>query len=57
MQSSVVSRAPFIRGDYRNFVIVVNMITRVVNAEPGLKTEKDLRVPHATPRLMRKDME
>ncbi|MEM2562254.1 MAG: NADP-binding protein, partial [Candidatus Bathyarchaeia archaeon] len=38
---------PCIHGDAGTAAIIVNMIPKVVNAQPGLKTMKDMPVPSA----------
>ena len=49
--------SPCVHGDYGTTAIIANMILRVINAEPGLKTMKDLPMPHATLGHMRKYVE
>lgn len=49
--------SPCVHGDHGTIAIVANMIPHVINAEPGLKTMKDLPLPHATPQHMRKYLE
>ncbi|MCX8170769.1 MAG: hypothetical protein N3E47_02175 [Candidatus Bathyarchaeota archaeon] len=39
--------SPCIHGDVGTVAVIVNMIPRVINAPPGLKTMKDLQVPSA----------
>ena len=46
--------SPCVHGDHGTIAMTANMIPRVINAEPGFKTMKDLPVPHATPVHMRK---
>ena len=46
--------SPCVHGDYGTIAMTANMIPAVINAEPGLKTMKDLPLPHATPVHMRK---
>ena len=46
--------SPCTHGDYATIAITANMISIVINAEPGFKTMIDLPVPHATPKHMRK---
>jgi len=45
--------SPCVHGDYGTIATTANMIPHVINAGPGLKTMKDLPVPHATPEHMR----
>jgi len=45
---------PCVHGDAATIAMVVNMIPRVINAEPGLVTMKDLPVPSAATEDMRK---
>jgi len=45
--------SPCVHGDYGTIAMATNMIPRVINAEPGLKTMKDLPMPHATMAHMR----
>jgi len=45
--------SPCVHGDLGTVAVVVNMIPKVIEAPPGLKTMKDLPVPSATPRDMR----
>jgi 4-hydroxy-tetrahydrodipicolinate reductase len=40
--------SPCVHGDFGTIAITANMIPAVINAEPGLKTMKDLPLPHAT---------
>ncbi|MFQ6053617.1 MAG: hypothetical protein ACE5OO_05240, partial [Candidatus Bathyarchaeia archaeon] len=46
--------SPCVHGDYGTIAIAANMIPAVLNAAPGLKTMKDLSLPHATPGHMRR---
>jgi 4-hydroxy-tetrahydrodipicolinate reductase len=39
---------PCVHGDYGTVAIIVNSIPKVINAEPGLKTMRDLPIPSAT---------
>lgn len=39
--------SPCVHGDKGTAAVIVNMIPRVINAPPGLKTMKDLQVPSA----------
>jgi len=39
--------APCIHGDMATAAIIVNMIPRVLNVKPGLKTMKDMQIPSA----------
>jgi 4-hydroxy-tetrahydrodipicolinate reductase len=45
---------PCVHGDAATVAMVVNMIPKVINAEPGLLTMKDLPVPSAATEDMRK---
>lgn len=45
--------SPGVHGDLGTVAVIVNSIPKVINAEPGLVTMKDLPVPSATPRDMR----
>jgi hypothetical protein len=45
---------PCVHGDTATVAMVVNMIPKVINAEPGLVTMKDLPVPSAATEDMRK---
>jgi len=45
---------PCVHGDAATIAMVVNMIPKVINAEPGLLTMKDLPVPSAAIEDMRK---
>jgi 4-hydroxy-tetrahydrodipicolinate reductase len=45
---------PCVHGDAATIAMVVNMIPKVINAEPGLVTMKDLPVPSAATEDMRK---
>ncbi len=44
---------PCVHGDFATTAIIVNSIPKVINAESGLKTMKDLPIPSATPEDMR----
>jgi 4-hydroxy-tetrahydrodipicolinate reductase len=39
--------APCIHGDIATAAIIVNMIPKILNVEPGLKTMKDMQIPSA----------
>jgi len=41
--------SPCVHGDYGTVGVIINMIPRVIEAEPGLKTMRDLPLIHATP--------
>jgi len=41
--------SPCVHGDYGTVGVITNMIPRVIEAEPGLKTMRDLPLIHATP--------
>ncbi|MFB0543185.1 MAG: hypothetical protein ACETVR_00230 [Candidatus Bathyarchaeia archaeon] len=41
--------SPCVHGDYGTVGITINSIPKVIRAEPGLKTMKDLPIPSATP--------
>jgi len=45
--------SPGVHGDLGTVAVIVNSIPKVINAEPGLVTMKDLPVPSATPGDMR----
>jgi hypothetical protein len=45
--------SPGVHGDLGTVAVIVNSIPKVINAEPGLVTMKDLPVPSATPGNMR----
>jgi 4-hydroxy-tetrahydrodipicolinate reductase len=45
---------PCVHGDAATIAMVVNMIPKVINAEPGLLTMKDLPIPSAATEDMRK---
>jgi hypothetical protein len=45
---------PCVHGDAATIAMVVNMIPKVINAEPGLLIMKDLPVPSAAVEDMRK---
>ena len=46
--------SPCVHGDYGTVAVIVNSIPKVLNAQHGLVTMKDLPLPSATPEDMRK---
>ena len=46
--------SPCVHGDFGTIAMTTNMIPAVINSEAGFKTMKDLPLPHATPKHMRK---
>ncbi|RLI45991.1 hypothetical protein DRO69_04090 [Candidatus Bathyarchaeota archaeon] len=48
-----VKSSPGIHGDLGTVAVIVNSIPKVINAEPGLVTMRDLPIPSATPEDMR----
>ena len=46
--------APCVHGDIGTVAMIVNSISRVINAQPGLVTMKDLPIPSAVLKDMRK---
>ncbi|RLI19209.1 hypothetical protein DRO49_00960, partial [Candidatus Bathyarchaeota archaeon] len=49
--------SPCVHGDFGTVGVITNMIPRVIEAEPGLKTMRDLPLIHATPAHMGRYLE